>query len=168
MRPLRFLRRNPLPVLAALVVAFVGWIYWDAVAPPPVLEVIPAPSGLARPLPSLVNDSVLDTVLMPVRLSPEGTAKVLPKLKPGMPRIEVEGLVGVPGTDNISAATVTDGRVFYRTWYEADLSPPPTVRPIGGNRRLRPPAPLELVTLEFDATKPGHPLVGIYYPDPLF
>jgi hypothetical protein len=25
-----------------------------------------------------------------------------------------------------------------------------------------------VVTLEFDATKPGHPLLGIHYPDPLF
>ena len=164
MRPLRFLSRNPLLVFAVLVVAFVGWIYWDAIAPPRAPEVPPSPSGLSRALPALADDRIL----VPIRLSPERTAKVLPKLTPGMRRTEVEGLVGMPSVDNISPATVTDGRVLYRTWYEADLSPPATVRPIEVNRRLRPPAPLELVTLEFDATKPGHPLVGIYYPDPLF
>jgi hypothetical protein len=29
------------------------------------------------------------------------------------------------------------------------------------------PAPT-VVILQFDATKPGHPLLGIFYPDPLF
>jgi hypothetical protein len=101
--------------------------------------------------------------------NPQVIARVLHKLKPGMTRTEVEGLVGRPAPHDVHPATVADGRVTYRACYEADLEPPSTVRPI---RPTRPvvarPADRTLVTLEFDATKPGHPLIEVHYPDPLF
>src|SRR5207249_3668547 len=42
MRLLRFLRRHPLTLLGAIAVAFIGWIWWDAIpardpAPEPVV-----------------------------------------------------------------------------------------------------------------------------------
>jgi hypothetical protein len=108
-----------------------------------------------------------------LKLNPRETAQVLPKLKPGMTRAEVEVLVGLPAPDDIHPATVSEGRVIYHMSYEADLEPTTTVRPIRPYKpmpmgRDPPPNPRTFVVLEFDATKPGHPLLGIYYPDPLF
>lgn len=171
MRPFRFLCRNPLLVLAVLVVTFATWVCWDAFAPSntPDGQITHDRPQNPRVLPTLTTLE-LDVPLQ-AKLTPEDTAHALPKLKHGMPRTEVEGLVGAPVPANISPATVADGRVVYQTWYEADFAPPVTVRPIVRARVKATPAPATppaLVALEFDATKPGHPLVGVYYPDPLF
>lgn len=169
MRHVRFLRRNPLLVLAALAVAFAGWVCWDALGPP-AGDPVPASEALrpSRALPAFTAAAMVDGEPVPPKEPRESAAQAIPKLKPGMSRAEVEGLVGAPVPGNISPATAADGRIVYHTQYQADLSPPATVRPIGRARALPPPAPPALVTLEFDATKPGHPLVGVYYPDPLF
>jgi hypothetical protein len=162
---LRFLRRHPLAVLGTLALAFVAWLWRDAIAPPaeqpaagevPQLAA-PAPRRLPRP-PDLPGE----------KLTP--TQQVFSQLKPGMTRAEVEGLVGVPAPANIHPATVSDGRVTYSTSYEVDFAPP-TVRPIPHHRLPvppPPPGPRAVVTLQFDATKPGHPLVGIVYPNDRF
>lgn len=173
MRPLSFVRRNPLPVLGASVVAFAAWVFSDStgsqgpdvnpVSDVQTLEII-ASQFAVQDGPPIDRE--------PVRVSPQTTAHALPKLKPGMTRSEVEGLVGAPAAGHISPATVQDGRITYHAQYEADLAPVATVRPIGRGRFVPqppvPPVPSALVTLEFDATKPGHPLVGVHYPDPLF
>ncbi|HEY1188893.1 MAG TPA: hypothetical protein VGE74_14660 [Gemmata sp.] len=173
MRPLSFLRRNPLLVLGAFVVTFAVWVLSDLTdrsrVPSAQAPGNGLPNGnvkLVRPLPVPAGEVV---AVEPARLTPQGTAQALPKLKPGMTRAEVEELVGAPAVGSISPATVQDGRVTYHTQYEADLGPLPTVRPVGRVRHtLQPSPPRALVTLEFDATKPGHPLVGVHYPDPLF
>ncbi|MBP3958635.1 hypothetical protein J8F10_25590 [Gemmata sp. G18] len=85
-----------------------------------------------------------------------------------MTRTEVEGLVGAPVPSDIHPATITGGKVTYHTAYEADLEPPATVRPIRHTKVIGPAPARTLVTLEFDATQPGHPLVEVHYPDPLF
>jgi len=86
--------------------------------------------------------------------------------------MQVESLVGIPPPAHVLPAIVADGKVTYHIAYNVDLSPVP-VQPI----RTGLPRPTELdshssdrtlVMLEFDATKHGHPLLGIYYPDPLF
>ncbi|MDY3562520.1 hypothetical protein R5W23_003986 [Gemmata sp. JC673] len=161
-RPTRFLRRHPFLVLTALGITFAAWICWDALSPPEP-EAVPEVTLRTR----LAPTAIVDDAVFPVT-TPEGTAQALPRLKTGMSRTEVEGLVGAPTPGNISPATVADGRVVYRTQYETDLAPPATVRPIQRSLPRHPSPSSALVTLEFDATKPGHPLVGIYYPDPLF
>ncbi|MBN9119619.1 MAG: hypothetical protein J0I06_10770 [Planctomycetes bacterium] len=175
MRFVRFVRRHPLVLLGGIAVAFVGWVWWDAIPAPPwgVPEANPVSHGetLERE-PAIRRLRVLPPDVRTAEgLRAEATTG-LAKLKPGMPRAEVEKLVGPPAAEHVYPATVADGRVTYQAAYEADLGPPPTVRPI---RTQRLPVPREpdshgrmLVTLEFDATKPGHPLVGIHYPDPLF
>jgi hypothetical protein len=46
-----------------------------------------------------------------------------------------------------------------------------TIRPFLSRSRVLPP-PSEpgsvVIALEFDASRPGHPLVEVLYPDPLF
>lgn len=175
MRVFRVLRRHPLAVLGALALGFVAWLWRDAFGPggwrePEVVNFVIVSGPPQLPPPPLGPVQPLEAA----RPDPRGTAQVLSKLKPGMTRAEVEGLVGTPAPDHIHPATAADGQVTYSTSYEADLGPAPTVRPIRTHR----PAPaaatepkslrLWVVTLQFDATKPGHPLVGIFYPDPLF
>jgi hypothetical protein len=173
MQLLRFLRRHPIALLAVITVAFVTWIWWDAL--PKQVDPTAAdgpPTGAARRLPRPALIDVADDLSLPSDAGP-----MLAKLKPGMPRAEVEKLVGPPA-HNVSPATIVDGRVTYHTAYEADFGPAPTVRPIHPGPRLptpaapqaaaREPAGRMLVTLEFDATKPGHPLVEVHYADPLF
>jgi hypothetical protein len=186
MKLVNFARRNPLFLLGVLGGAFIVWV-WSAsrplreVAEIPVLDSNntfvylpdgsrppPSDGSLRKPVPPALPDPAEKA-----KPAPQGTAQSLSKLKPGMTRAAVEELVGVPSAQDTYPATVADGRVIYHTTYEADLEPPATVRPIRIPRPQpmgRDPQPKErtLVTLEFDATKPGHPLLGIYYPDPLF
>lgn len=175
MRILQFLRRYPISILAVFAVAFVVWLWRDSLVSDPKIE---GNTGAMRrvlpPPPSATTDEAVPPAngKETLKLNPRETAQILPKLKPGMLRAEVEVLVGLPAPEDIHPAMVDNGRVTYQTAYEADLGPPRTVRPIKAPRHPmgRDPQPPSrtLVTLEFDATKPGHPLLGIHYPDPLF
>lgn len=174
MRLFRYARQHPLALLGVVAVVFIGWIWWDAIASRTSEEAAHVSDPNRRrelPLPpEMYVDGTMEP-LVPPPPPPEQT-RGIPKLKPGMPRIEVEKLVGAPA-DRVSPATVADGRVTYSASYEADFGPPPTVRPIRAGYTKPPLADPTaggrmLVTLEFDATKPGHPLLDIHYPDPLF
>jgi hypothetical protein len=168
MRFLRFARRHPLALLGVIAIAFIGWIWRDAFlgrGPQETKEMADAHGPIRRFLP-LAPDETVDAV-------PHTPGKGLAGLKPGMPRAEVEKLLGAPAAEHVYPATIADGRVTYHAAYEADLGPPPTIRPIRAPHRhavVREPdvAGRTLVTLEFDATKPGHPLLGVHFPDPLF
>ena len=172
MRSLRFIRRHPIALLGVFALAFVVWLWRDSlpVGQPDSPELRDTQLiAIQAPPPGEIPPSVAEKA----KPSAQGTAQALTKLKPGMTRAEVEELVGVPAPDNIRPVTVVDGKVTYQTAYEADLGPPATIRPITLLRSH--PAPLTpaakgrtLVTLEYDATKPGHPLLGIHYADPLF
>jgi hypothetical protein len=175
MRTFRFLR-HPLAILSAFALGFIAWLWRDATAPQ-------GPPGPEGPNVVIADGSVNRRLPMPpgvenapqTKPGPRETAQVLAKLKPGMTRAEVEGVLGAPAPHAIHPVTVTDGTITYNTTYEADLGPPPTVRPIRPHPKFpmppaqatRPAAPT-VVILQFDATKPGHPLLGIFYPDPLF
>jgi hypothetical protein len=169
MRLLNFVRRHPISVLSLGVAAFAVWLWaHQSELPPPGDEQGPPPT-LSQVPPRVVSKKPFPGAAPLTRPNPSDTAQVLPKLKPGMTRAEVEELVGVPAAQDILPATVVDGKVRYCTTYEADLEPPPTVRPIR-TAHGRPPRPSArtVVALEFDATKPGHPLISIHYSDPLF
>ena len=100
------------------------------------------------------------------------TVGMLPKLKPGMTRIEVEQLLGPPAADQLQPVTQTNGSPTYCTAYELiDSEIPMTIRPIQPKTARIPDRSAETkthVTLEYDASKPGHPLIEVHYPDPLF
>jgi hypothetical protein len=159
MQAFRFVRQRPLGVLGLMGVAFCTWLWWDAGRDLPSAAL--AVECQAARLRADGPDDAVKT-----RPTPQVVAQVLPRLKPGMTRTEVEDLLGVPAPEDIHAATVLGGRVTYETVYEADL----------GARTVRllhtPKAPgsdpRTVVSLEFDATKPGHPLLDVHYPKPNF
>lgn len=174
MRPFSTIQKNPVPVLCAVVAGVVGWALSAAVnAPPAEPELVVPPGGPPAVVQAQVM--VLDVPPSEYRLV---SGEVLPKLKPGMTRVEIEDLLGPPTSNSLQPVVAADGRLTYHTAYElADPDPLMTVRPIrAGGRRLPtppvadpgPPAPPALLALEFDASKPGHPLIGVVYLDPLF
>jgi hypothetical protein len=130
---------HPAGVMGLLACAFIAWLWHDAASP----EELPPLGSELRVVASIPIQ--LDPVLPPepkLKPSPREIAQLVAKLKPGMTRAEVEGLVG-------EAA-------------QGDIQPPI----IGGTRTTY--KARTLVTLEFDATKPGHPLLGIRYQEPGF
>jgi hypothetical protein len=163
MRILDILRKNPVAALLIFVAGVGGWLAAGLRNPtPPEL-------GPRHPLPPIVDyAAALD---LPVAERHVMSMSNLPRLKLGMTRVEVEGVIGPPAADSLHPITVTDGRATYQTAYdlgEPDL--PPTVRPIKARPRVlpRPLSPQALVALVYDASKPGHPLLEIRYLDPLF
>jgi hypothetical protein len=174
MRFVRFIRRHPIALLGVFAVAFIVWLWRDSL---PIAQ--PNDTVSSEP-PEAAPQFFAVEAPVPRRLPPppgvEGKGKPAPqalsKLKPGMTRAEVEELVGAPAPQDIHPVTVADGRVTYKTAYEADFGPPATVRPIIPHQHVKARTPptkeRAIVTLEYDATKPGHPLLGIHYPDNTF
>jgi hypothetical protein len=168
MRLLRPIRENPLIVLGVAVVVLIAWIAIDLSKGP----LAPAHTSLgqtdfvelALPLPP-------QALMLPAPGAAPVSVAVLPKLRPGMTRAEVEDLLGPPTADRVEPVTIQNGRMRYRTTYELDdPGVPMTVRPIQFRARILPSprAPRSLVALEFDASQPGHPLIEVLDPDPLF
>ena len=154
MRFLEAVRQYPVAVLAVVALAFVSWVWWDAL--PDAAERPPA-NGMTRTLPQ--------PTVMAISAEAPPFVTALPKLKPGMLRAEVEQLVGAPSDTH--PVTVTGDRATYHTAYDADFGAPHTVRPILPRRKPSGDRGA-VVSLEFDATRPGHPLVNVHYSDPLF
>jgi hypothetical protein len=173
MQVLNVIRRNPVAGLLVVAAGILGWIGAGLVNLPAKPEESRALVGPRRlPTPEAFPDAIAVDVTNPEIPSEvrARTLTLLPKLRPGMTRVEVEGILGPPTADGIHPVTVTDGQARYRAAYDlADPDPPATIRPIK-NFRLFPPRqePGAHVALEFDASKPGHPLIEILYLDPLF
>src|SRR5262245_57325179 len=113
MQPLRFICRRPGTLLAIVATAFAGWVWYDVFWP--------KRAGAPNEIPRLESVAVVDGEMgsLPKRMlpkppleenaNPQIIARMLPKLKPGMTRTEVEGLVGLPAPQDIHPATVTEG-----------------------------------------------------------
>lgn len=176
MRLVRAARENPVIVLSIGLTALIAWIAVDLFGNGSTkrddgLHVL----ALQREFP-LVGPPIVATEeepVIPVGTLPSGTFSVaaLPKLKAGMKRVEVESLLGPPAADGVHPVTLSDGRMTYRTAYELEESDTPmTIRPIKARPKVpsQPREPRAFIALEYDASKPGHPLLGVLYPDPLF
>ena len=174
MRVLRKIRENPVFVLFIALSALITWVAIDLIKPPAPREAVMAPgqneADVTQQRYSAMTDEGPTQGVVPG--NPAVSVSLLPRLRPGMTRVEVEGLLGPPTADRVQPVTLADGRLRYRTTYELDdLGAPMTVRPIRPRRPLPlPPStePRSQIALEFDASQPGHPLVEILYPDPLF
>jgi hypothetical protein len=175
MRPLSFVKDNPVTVLGVALLALTTWVAVDlanALAPRKQAAESRA-SANELPLPAqpsavAVADGV-EPASFPAR--PPVSTVVLPNVKPGMTRYEVEGFLGTPTPDQIQPVTRANGRVTYSTAYELDdIGPPMTIRPIQPRPRSQPQARPDrlMIAFVFDANQPGHPLIDILFPDPLF
>lgn len=159
--PVVNLLRHPVGVLGVFVFAFVVWLWQDAVYEP-------EPEPLGSELRVVSTRFQIAPVLIPadnrIKLTPREIAQVVPKLKTGMTRAEVEGLVGEPAPGAIQPQIIGGDHTSYAMSYEADLTPPDSPMANGEPQSKS----RTLVTLVFDATKPGHPLLGISYQEPRF
>ncbi len=170
---IRSVFQHPIAVLACFAVAFVVWLWRDSLpigeSTDPDASVAQGPAaehpseGPVRPPPPIPQGFPSKQW----KIAQSNSTNLLAKLKPGMTRAEVDGLVGIPAPEDISPVTVADGKVTYQTTYDADLGVPSTIRPLQSPKSGAAQKPRMLVTLEFDATKPGHPLLSVTFPKPL-
>lgn len=151
MRPKHVIRGTSAVAAGIAAAGLATWFSLDAVKQPAERTVtarVSPPGPLRRQLPP---ESVV---------SPD----VLPQLHAGMPRAEVEQLLGPPGATDVQAVGESNGRPTYHTTYPLALDGSGG----GASRRVPGAGPRSFVGLEFDATLPGHPLINVVYPDPLF
>lgn len=149
MRGTSLLKDHPVLLLGLVVVGLVAWVALDATprpAPPPDDAGTAAPGEVAQAGPD-------GPIAPPVRgryPNEPGAVNALmvDLLFPGMTRREVEELLGAPAAGRVAAAD--PDRLTYRTTYPILRDPTPDGPP---------PA---LVALEFDASRPGHPLVRVH------
>jgi hypothetical protein len=176
------IRENPVLILCGALVALIAWMAVDLLKAPPVKKPVAEPQALVdeyQPRPKPPTIAPPPGGIQPVALpDPPGnrmvSSLVLPHVKPGMKRVEVENYLGPPTADRIQPVRDDNGRLTYSTAYElGDIDPPMTIRPIQPRRTLPRSAPQigspgSIIAFVFDASQPGHPLVAILYPDPLF
>jgi hypothetical protein len=172
MQVLRYIRENPVVLLCVLLTGMIAWVAVDLARPAPKKSRLPDSAFADLPEQTNEPDAIRAEVRRPIRGQVPVSVEVLPMLKRGMTRVEVESLIGAPAADHVHPVTASEGRMTYRIAYEFDdIGPPSTIRPAVVPSRFLPARTSEpgtMIALEFDATRPGHPLVEVLYPDPLF
>jgi hypothetical protein len=167
MRLLRWFRDHPVALLVVAVAGLGAWIVSDMTRSPP--------PRVVSDVEELGRLTMIRTEPAPVRVSSAVPITKIPQLKPGMSRVTVENILGAPLPEQLGPILVQDGRATYQTTYPVDLDPVPlnTIQP--ARRPLPPPPPPVsrtstevVITLEFDASRTGHPLLRVQYPDELF
>jgi hypothetical protein len=150
MNALNAIRNHPLHMALALAMAFGVWVAYDASSPrstPPHDNPIIAEVSMAAP-----------PVVEPAKHPGIVTADLIPKLQPGMARVAVEELIGQPPAGLVHPVAMVDGKFIYRASYLANLDSGPP---------MSAPAPRSIIALEYDAGRPGHPLLKVHIPDPM-
>jgi len=164
MKTLQGIRNYPIVVLTVMATALFTWIFLETQSKRNPDSAKPIPDSRLRKLE--IHPPEPPRLLVQIRPVP---VEILSKVKPGMTRVEVERLIGPPNPDQIQAVTETNGRLTYSTAYELEESKVPmTIRPIQPKSARIPKNTVESksqLTLVFDATKPGHPLIEVLYPD---
>lgn len=154
MRLLNWFRDHPVALFVVAAAALGAWIAYDATRTP-------------EPVAS-ESEPRLVAIGPGISIDAEAIARdKLSHLKPGMTRVEVEGLLGGPLLDGISPIVIgEDGSATYQATYSVVPMPrrlpmPPAAAPdkvaFPVPTPARPPAGAVL-TLEFDASVQGHPL----------
>jgi hypothetical protein len=164
MKALHILRNHPVILGSILLVAFAGWLAHDAMpreqaslpSDEPQPRLVQVPKRLPQPpFPLPLRDPSRPSVVTP---------DMITQLQPGMARVEVEELIGLPPAGLVHPVSNVEGRLTYRASYLANLEPsralPPGAAPLN-------PAPRSLIGLEYDASRTGHPLLKVHIPDPM-
>ena len=159
MRLLRAIQERPIVLLSVIGTGFGTWLVLNAIVTHPGSE--PDPSQPVRTFPMPLDF----TGRVPVAQRPAViTADLMSRLHPGMTRVDVEGLVGPPPAAMVQPVTNVDGRLTYRANYLANLESDVRQHQETGSSQ---PVPPTVISLEFDATRPGHPLVKVHLPHPM-
>lgn len=165
MKALQFIRNHPIILGSVLAAAFATWIAFDSSSEPQTFT--PLPTGLPQ------QSSVTGPRILPE--DPTGiaqrtrdplrpgvvTAELIMRLHPGMPRVDVEELIGLPPAGLVQPVASIDGKLTYRASYLANLDSMRESQPGAA------PVPRSIIAIEFDASRPGHPLVKVHIPDPM-
>lgn len=157
MNLLTAIRNHPLSLAAGLLLAFGGWVAFDAAgrsrAPDEPLNAPPVnvPSAMALKPPHLDDTVQIAPARDPFRPGVV-TADLIPRLQPGMARAAVEELIGVPPAALVHPVSIVDGKFIYRASYLANLE--------SGADQFS-PVPRSIIAIEFDAGSPGHPLLKV-------
>lgn len=168
---MRFLRDNPLLLFGVVAIAFGAWVLGDRLVPKKNAQQVgiqysPPIAHHSQVTTFEADTSTTESVRSPGLVTPE----LVPQLRPGMSRSEVEALIGPPPADLVTPVVESNGRMTYHASYLANLDAP-APKPENFSRRSVPapqPVAKSVISLEFDATRPGHPLVRVQYADPLF
>ncbi|MDY3558815.1 hypothetical protein R5W23_005972 [Gemmata sp. JC673] len=84
----------------------------------------------------------------PESAPPDRVGQLLARLQPGLPRTEVERTLGAAAV-RISPVNVRDNKVTYTATYELAIQPAAR------------DSDYVVVTIEYDATQPGHTLLSV-------
>lgn len=166
MKALQFVRNHPIVLGSVLAGLFACWVAFEDTGAPQ--NFTPLPTGLPQ------QSSVSGPRVLPE--DPTGTsrsrdpfrpgvvtAELITRLHPGMTRVDVEELIGLPPAGLVQPVSSADGKLTYRASYLANLDSLRESQPQNpGN-----PVPRSIIAIEFDASRPGHPLVKIHIPDPM-
>lgn len=156
---LNAVRNHPLRLVLSLLLAFGAWVAYDASSGPRCsnepLDAPPVdtPRVAELPIPQM-NDHSNSAQARDNPHSVVVTAD-LRHLQPGMPRIEIEKLIGPPHEGLVYPVAMVDGKFIYRASYSANL---------GSSSPASAPVARTVISLEFDAGRPGHPLLAIQLP----
>lgn len=168
MNVLPFIRNHPMVLGGVLAAGFATWLVVDAFPSQPA-EVEPFSGELVTVhSPNVADPSTGDPAGLaqrngnPVRPGVV-TADQIARLHPGMSRVEVEELIGLPPAGLVQAVASADGRMTYRASYLANLDSLHETQMGSGNSAV----PRSIIAIEFDASRPGHPLVKVHIPDPM-
>jgi len=166
MKLLRFVQNHPIVLGSILLLGFGAWLSYDALRQREPAA-IPLPPENSQPDAHRFVQKRLPEPLVPFRDPSRPsvvTADLITQLQPGMTRVEVEELIGLPPAQLVHPVSKVDGRLTYRASYLANLEPP-RGQPAGAAPLI--PAARSMIALEYDATRPGHPLLKVYVPDPM-
>lgn len=161
MSPISMIRNHPLILGGVLVAGFATWLAIDS---------LPSQPGPVKPFTGqLTTVGTISTQglpddpgLMAHRPGVVTTAQIA-RLHPGMPRVDVEELIGLPPAGLVQPVAAAEGKLTYRASYLANLDSMQESQPGSGN----PVIPRSIIAIEFDASRPGHPLVKVHLPDPM-
>jgi hypothetical protein len=159
----QWIRNHPLALAGVLVAAFGVWLAADATreeTPQPPFQP-PEVFTTSRALPADPTKTQRTRDLLRPGVV---TADLIPRLHPGMARVEVEELIGPPPAGLVQPVANVDGKLIYRASYFANLDAKPDA-PSGSATPA--PTPRSVIAIEFDASRPGHPLLKVHLPDPM-
>lgn len=155
-------RNHPLRLAVGLALAFASWVAYDAsngVRVPqntPVGPPLDVPHVAELKPPMMQDASQVASTRAPFHPGVV-TADQLPRLQLGMARAAVEELIGRPSAGLVHPVAVVEGKFVYRASYLANLD--------SGADPTAPPR--SMIGLDYDAGRPGHPLLRIHIPDPM-